>query len=221
MRTRGEPLTSMHDENAEDGVDEKISLLIDSIDNVNQLDREHFFQGTFHAAFKLIPEAQKGSLYELRDGRYVPVYAQGYDMSLLSRLSFAPEEAFIDFECRDTERIVAYESRIERRDDSAFSAETIATFKELGTYADFVSLHAPIQIAGRNIGIICLENFEGRGFSVMSKKILSYYARLISSYYSAWKRIDERNRLVSERMESLRRIAAGLAHELNTPLGAL
>lgn len=205
----------------EDGFYEKVALLVDSIDSLNKLDKTHFFGGTFDAAFRLIPEAQKGSLWELTGELYVPVYAKGYDMGVLGRLAFGKEIAFLDFECRDNAAINAYESWIQGRDEVKFTPEAIETFKALGTYSGFVSLHAPIQVAGRNIGIICLENFEGRGFSRVSKEILKFYARLISSYYTRWMEGEERSRLLAGKLDSLRHLAAGVAHELNTPLGAV
>lgn len=204
-----------------DHLSEKISLLVDSIDSISKLEKPDFLKGVFDAAFKLIPEAQKGSLYELRGGSYVPIFAKGYDMAILSRMCLAPDKVFIDFECRNPLKIEACESRIMGRNESEFTPEQIEIFKALGTYSGFVSLHAQIQVKGDNLGLICLENFEGQGFSSTSKEILKFYACLISSFYSKLIEQEQKTLLLSGKIDSLRQLAAGVAHEVNTPLGAI
>lgn len=164
--------------------DKKVSYIIDSLDDAHKLSKRSFLQRVFEATFKLIPEAEKGSFYELNDDKYIPIFSMNYDFELLKKLSFNKDEAFIDFECYDTSSIDAYQIYISKRDDSQFSEDVIKTFKELGTYSDFSSLYAPIKVNGVNLGLICLENFSGLGFKSFSKKILKFYAKLISNFYT-------------------------------------
>ncbi|WP_246577868.1 HD-GYP domain-containing protein [Clostridium psychrophilum] len=60
----------------------------------------------------------------------------------------------------------------------------IEIFKKLGTYSDFTSLYAPVQVEGVNVGLISLDVFNKTGFSKNSKKILKFYAQIISNFYS-------------------------------------
>lgn len=163
---------------------DSLSLIIDSLDNLHGLDQHEFLGHAFEAAFGLIPEAQKGSLYELQGDRYRPVFARGYDFEVLSRISFGLEDAFIDFGIDEAAPIQAYETRIEGRDEASFPPETIEVFKALGTYSGFNSLYSPIRVDGINRGLISLEKFGEGNFSRLSHKVLQYYARLISEFYA-------------------------------------
>lgn len=165
--------------------DKKVSYIIDSLDDAaHKLSKRDFLHRVFEATFKLIPEAQKGSFYELNGELYIPIFSKNYDLELLQRLSFSKDEAFIDFECRNSSDINAYEIYISKRDDSKFSEEVVQTFKDLGTYGNFHSLYAPIKVNGVNLGLICLENFDGQGYKSFSRKILKFYAQLISNFYT-------------------------------------
>ncbi len=173
--------------------DKKVSYIIDSLDDAHRLSKRSFLQRVFEATFKLIPEAEKGSFYELNEKKYEPIFSMNYDFELLKKLSFNMNEAFIDYECYDTASIDAYQVYILKRDDSKFSEDVIETFKALGTYSDFYSLYAPIKVSGVNLGMICLENFSGSGFKSFSKKILKFYAQLISNFYTQ-KLLQEREK---------------------------
>lgn len=162
----------------------KVSYIIDSLDDVHKLSKRGFLQRVFEAAFKLIPEAEKGSFYELNDDKYIPIFSNNYDLELLKKLSFSKDEAFIDFECSNASSIDAFQVYISKRDDSKFTEDVIKVFKELGTYSNFTSLYAPIKVKGVDLGLICLENFNGTGFTHLSKKILKFYAQLISNFYA-------------------------------------
>lgn len=170
--------------NIEEILYSKIALIVDSFIDAYKLDNKDFLKKVFDAAFKLIPEAEKGSLFELKGDKYVPIFANGYDFKLLQKLEFTKEEFFIGFECYDITSIDAYEFYTFKRDDNKFSKEILDVFKKLGTYSDFTSLYAPIQVEGVNIGLICLENFSKIGYSKASKKILKFYAQMISNMYS-------------------------------------
>ncbi len=163
---------------------DKISLIVDSLGSLGRLDKREFLKQVFEATFELIPEAQKGSLFELQGETFRPIFCRGYDFSVLSRILFGRDEAFVDFEVGSKTSIVARETRITGRDPAIFSAETIEAFGVLGTLSGFTALYAPISVAGLNVGILSLEKFDDTGFLDLSRKILQYYARLISQFYA-------------------------------------
>lgn len=162
----------------------KIVLAVDSFANMHTMSKKDFLEKIFIGAFKLIPEAEKGSFYELIGEEYIPIFSNGYDFETLKKLIFKREDAFDDYQCSDIAKIDAYEKRIENRDENMFSEETINIFKELGTYSNFTTLYAPIQVEGTNVGMICVDCFNKTGYSQTSKKILKFYAQIISNFYS-------------------------------------
>lgn len=162
----------------------KIVNVFDSFENMHKMSKDDFLEKIFVGAFKLIPEAQKGSFFELVEDKYVPIFCNGYDMDVLRKLEFKREDAFIEYQCSDVSSIEAYEIYIERRDDSKYSEEMINIFKSLGTYNSYTSLYAPIQVEGVNVGIICFECFDKKSFSKDSKKVLKFYAQIISNFYA-------------------------------------
>lgn len=164
---------------------EKYSKIVEAAVNTDKLSKEEFFRKVFDSAFELIPEAQKGSYYECVGDKFIPVFAKGYDMDILKKLEFDKNNVFIGFEwIKDSGRINSYETYIEKREDSLYSETTLEAFKQLGTYADFASLYAPIQVAGVNTGLLCLENFQEKMFSKSSKILLKLYVQLISNFYT-------------------------------------
>jgi HD-GYP domain-containing protein (c-di-GMP phosphodiesterase class II) len=162
----------------------KIILTVDSFVNMHTMSKSDFLKKIFDGAFKLIPEAEKGSFYELVGEEYIPIFSNGYDFQTLQKLVFNRKDVFADYQCSDIASIDAYEIYVEQRDDTKFTEETINIFKELGTYSNFTSLYAPIQVEGVNVGIICVDCFNKTGFSKTSKKILKFYAQIISNFYS-------------------------------------
>lgn len=162
----------------------KIVFEVDSFVNMHTMNKNDFLEKIFIGAFKLIPEAEKGSFYELVGDKYIPIFANGYNFKTLQKLVFNRSDAFIEYQCSDVASIEAYEIYIENRDDTKYTEEVINIFKELGTYSNFTCLYAPIQVEGVNVGIICLECFNKTGFSKISKKILKFYAQIISNFYT-------------------------------------
>ena len=158
--------------------------IVDAFVNRGHLSTHDFFERVFESAFDLIPSAEKGSYYELEDKMFKPIFSRGYDMKVLKRLAFTEEDLFIGFVVDEPGEIEVYEFYNTQRDDSKFSKEDITTFKALGTYSEFTSLYAPIQVDGANIGLICCERFDGRRYSDRSKLILKLYAQLISNFYT-------------------------------------
>jgi polar amino acid transport system substrate-binding protein len=187
----------------DDRLYEKLSLIIDSLDSLYKLDKRDFLRKVFESAFELIPEAQKGSLYELDGERYRPIFCRGYDFEVLSRISFSRDEAFIDFAVDENASITAYETRISGRDPAKFPPETMAAFAELGTLAGFTSLYAPINVEGITVGLISLEKFDEGNFPGLSRKVLQYYARLISQFYSQKLYQERQTRLYQDIVTSL------------------
>jgi len=195
-----------------DYIYDRFELVIGSCDHIHKLSKSEFVSKLFNDAFKLIPEAEKGSFYELVEDRYVPYCSKGYDEAVLSRLSFGIEEAFVDFECSSVHEIVARQIHIKSRDAELFDSETIAVFKALGTYENFTSLYAPVQADGLNIGMICLENFSGNPFSSLSVRTLKFYAQLMSSYYA--QRLNQ-ERISQVHMETVSALVSSI--EVNDP----
>ncbi len=168
----------------EDNNYNKIVLAVDYFINMDTMSKNDFLEKIFVGALGLIPEAEKGSFFELAGDEYIPIFTKGYDFKTLQKLVFNREDAFIDYQCTDVASIEAYEIYIKKRDDTKFSQEMIDIMKELGTYSDFTSLYAPIQVNGLNVGIITLDCFNKTGFSKTSKKILKFYAQIISNFYT-------------------------------------
>ena len=162
----------------------KIMDIVDSFVNMHNMSKNDFLEKVFIGAFKLIPEAEKGSFYELSGDKYIPIFANGYDFKFLGKLVFDRSDAFIDYECSDVSGIDAYQIYIKKRDDTKFTKEVIEAFKKLGTYSNFTSLYAPVQVEGVNIGLVSLECFNKTDFSKNSKKVLKFYAQIISNFYS-------------------------------------
>jgi len=187
----------------DDKLYDKLTLIIDSLESLYKLDKRGFLKKVFESAFDLIPEAQKGSLYELDGDRYRPIFCRGYDFAVLSRLSFSRDEAFIDFQVDEDSAITAYETRIQGRDSSKFPPETIETFRELGTLSGFTSLYAPINVDGKTVGLISLERFDAGEYPTLSRKVLQNYARLISQFYAQKLYQERKTRLYQDIVSSL------------------
>jgi len=171
-------------ENDEDTDYDKVMNIFESFVNMHNMGKKDFLKKVFDSAFKLIPEAEKGSFYELSGEEYVPILTRGYDFELLKKLVFKRSDAFNDFECSDVSSIDAYQIYINKRDETKFTKEMIDVFKELGTYSNFTSLYAPVQVDGLNVGLLSLDRFNRTDFSKNSKKILKFYAQIISNFYS-------------------------------------
>lgn len=181
----------------------KLSIIADAFVNTNDLGKKEFFSHVFETAFLLIPEAQKGSFYELEDDVFRPIFCKGYRFDLLSQLTFSKDEAFIDFESYSTQAIDAYQVNITKRDDSLFSERQINIFKQLGTYSDFASLYAPIKCEGLKVGLLCIENFDEKTFSETSRLILKIFAQLISNFYTLKVQKERENKLYREIINAL------------------
>lgn len=162
----------------------KIVQVFDSFENMYKMSKDDFLEKIFIGASKIILEAEKGSFFELIGDEYIPVFSKGYDIEVLKKLVFKKEDAFVDYQCSAVSSIEAYEINVEERDETKYSKEMIDIFKKLGTYNDYTSLYAPIQVDGLNVGIICFDCFNKKGFSNISKKILKFYAQMISNFYT-------------------------------------
>ncbi len=162
----------------------KLECVVDVFGDIYKLSKEQFLNNIFKSAFDLIPEAEKGTYFELQGEKYNPILSQGYDLNTIKNLEFSKSDIHVGFEGIKENEIDAYESCVNKRDEEKMSIETINILKKLGTYSNFKSLYAPIKVNGVNIGIICLDNFNNLGFNKDSKKLLKYYAQLISEFYS-------------------------------------
>ncbi len=181
----------------------KFNIISNAFVNTNNLSKKDFLSRIFETAFLLIPEAQKGSFYELEGEIYRPIFCRGYDFNLLSQLTFNKDSAFIGFESGTTEGIEAYRAIITKRDDSLFSAEQISIFKQLGTYSNFASLYAPIMFGNLKMGLLCIDNFDEKMFSETSRLILKIYAQLISNFYTLKVHQERENKRFQEIINAL------------------
>ncbi len=170
--------------NNEDTLAYKYSLIAESFVNTNRLEKDEFFEGAFNSIFRLIPEAQKGSFFELEDGMYRPIFTKGYDLELLKKLNLSKTDAFLDFDSSETQIIDSFQVKVLKRDESKFTKEIIDVYKKLGIYENYISLYAPIKLESTKVGLICFENFEIENFSLESRILLKIYAQLISNFYT-------------------------------------
>ena len=190
-------------DNIESVMEDNYRIIVDTFVNMSSLSKHDFFAKVFDSVFKLIPSAEKGSYYERDVDVFRPIFSNGYDMTLLQNLSFDEKDLFIGFEVSKPGEIEVYEFHNDRRDDSKFSDEDITVFKALGTYYEFVSLYAPIQIAGKNVGLICCERFDGKGYSQSDKLILKLYAQLISNFYTQMVQRENERTMLNEIIDSM------------------
>ena len=66
-------------ENNEDTDYDKVMNIFESFVNMHNMGKDEFLKKVFDSAFKLIPEAEKGSFYELSGEKYIPILTRGYD----------------------------------------------------------------------------------------------------------------------------------------------
>lgn len=165
-------------------INEKIEQIVDAFTYTESMSKMAFIHKAFFSVFNLIPEAEKGSYYELIDSEYLPLLSNGYDFDLLSKLKFHKDDSFVDYICEDVAQIKAYSRQVEKRSNANFSKDMIETFKKLGTYESFYTMYAPIIVNKHILGIICLDNFSHTAFTDMSKNILTFYAQMISNFYT-------------------------------------
>lgn len=164
--------------------EEKYELLSRAFVNTNGLTKEAFIKNGFDTAFQLMPEAQKGSYFELKGDYYCPVYSQGYNKSDLDLLSFHKDTAFVEFDSPNDQEIDAFEVHIQNREKGDYSDQVLDAMKRLGTYENFRSLYSPIKIASKKIGIVCFENFTDNSFSNESKSFLKIFSQMFSNFYT-------------------------------------
>lgn len=203
MNTKDLSFTNNSITKNEESLADKFSIIANVFVNTNNLEKQDFFSRIFDTAFQLIPEAQKGSFYELDGDIFRPIFSKGYDFELLSQLTFSTDEAFIDYESPSSQLIDSYQVIIHKRDDSLFSEKQIDIYKKLGTYSNFVSLYAPIKFDDIKIGLFCIENFEMHIFSDTSKLVLKIFAQLISNYYSFKVHQERENKRYKEIINAL------------------
>lgn len=151
--------------------------------NTDNLSKEEFLHQVFETAFELIPEAQKGSFYEVENGYFMPVMSRGYDIEILSQLKFSEKDIFIGYDVKSSQEVEVNQVHVTQRDDK-FSSSEIEIFKALGTYENFTSLYTPIKYHGKMIGLLSLENFDSQIFSEESETVLKIYGQSISNIYA-------------------------------------
>jgi len=138
----------------------KIELIVDSFINSSNLSKDEFLEKVFTSVFELIPEAEKGSYFELSGDYYVPLFSKGYDKELLSKLKYKKDEVFNFLDYNDHFGLKTYNKNIKKKLSTVFDEETTSIFKSLGTYTDFIAIYVPIELSNSTVGIIGLDNFN-------------------------------------------------------------
>ncbi len=161
---------------------DRFEMVIGSCDYLHQLSKREYMVQVFRDVFKLVPEAQKGSFYELVDDRFVLVCSKGYDESLLSKLPAKVRGMFFGPESSAELDLEPQQIHVESWSDSGLEPETLELLEMLGLCDNYISLYCPIKVAGANVGIICLENFSHKKFSKISVKTLKFYSQQVSTY---------------------------------------
>ncbi|MBS4537620.1 HD-GYP domain-containing protein [Clostridium sp. D2Q-11] len=162
----------------------RLEEIMDSFIEVYKLRKDEFIKRSFESIFTLIEEADKGTLFELRDEYYYPIESKGYNVDILNKLKFKKGETFIDAKDVDSKKVNSYIDHLTKDSNKALPETTIELLNELGTNTEFDTLYAPIISEGNIIGMISLDSFSLPTFSEDSRKILRYYAQLISEFYS-------------------------------------
>lgn len=145
---------------------------------------------SFNILFDLIVEGEKGSYYEKFGDDFIPIISKGYDIRLLRQLKFSIDDLFIDFKGTKGKHLDPHIIHVDKRDDSKFDKKTLDIFKQLGTYENFYSLHAPIKVGDEVVGLVCFENFSDQSFSLESKNIVNIFSQQLSNVY-LMKRLQE------------------------------
>ncbi|MBN1501186.1 MAG: HD-GYP domain-containing protein [Spirochaetes bacterium] len=156
--------------------------MLDIVEESETLNKKEFISKAFLHLFKLIPEAQKGTLYELQGTVFVPIVCKGYSIELLKKLQLNHSNIHVGFDGLNNTRIDSYQIHVKSRDHEKFSPESLEILKKLGTYSGFHSIYSPIVVHNEIIGIFSLENFTG-GFEDFSLRILKFFSRLFSQHY--------------------------------------
>ena len=165
-------------------ISHKLEEIMDSFTNVYKLNKDDFIKKSFDSIFNVIKEADKGTLFELKDGYYYPIASKGYDKRTIKNLKFKKGETFIDLKDIKDNKIEAFIERIDNNNYNKFKEDTSKVLKKLGTDIAFDTLYAPIIAEKQIIGMISLDSFSNPSFNEDSQKILRYYAQLISEFYN-------------------------------------
>ncbi len=162
----------------------KLEIILDSFSDIYKMNKDEFIKTSFHTVFSLIPEAEKGSVFEFNDDEYNVITSKGYDEEILKEIKFKKGDALVDILQKDIKNIEAYVDKVSNRVNECQSHKTKELLKKLGTYEDFISLYAPLVVENKVKGMISVDNFNNINYSEDSKRVLKYYAQLISEFYS-------------------------------------
>ena len=166
-------------------LENKMQRLIGSFANTYKMSKEEFLKNSFDNLFELIPEAEKGSMFELKGGFYSPIVSRGYDLKTINELHFKEDTAFLLHTGMKGEEIEVYTATIPSRiKDTRLPKETKGILEKLGTLNEFTTMYAPIRAGNNTIGMIAADRFDGGKFDPDSILVMKYYAHLISEFYN-------------------------------------
>ncbi|MTI67700.1 MAG: HD-GYP domain-containing protein [Firmicutes bacterium] len=179
----------------------KFESVLESFSDINKLSEKDFLKKCFKTVFSLVNEAEKGTLFELKDGYYYPIVNRGYDKNLMKGLFFKKGDTFVDIKSPVTNKIEAYTKKIKMDSNKRLPKETKKVLKKMGTLDNFNMLYAPIVVDDEIIGMISIDS--KKDFSEESQSILKYYAQLISQFYNERARQDKLTNTYLETVKAL------------------
>jgi len=161
-----------------DGICKKYELIIGSFDHIHTLGKVEFINKIFDDMFQLMPEAQKGSYYELVNTHYVHICSRGYEKSQVAEMPLEVTELAPGLGRGFTGEIEVRQSCEETKDNKRFKQDAIVLLPS----KRHTTLYATVNGGGARIGLLCIDNFSDSPFSSLSVRTIKYFAQLLSAY---------------------------------------
>lgn len=138
---------------------------------------EDYLQTLLFELVKLIPEAQKGSVWLLEGDNYKCVAVYNYDEEVKNATFKASEDNYgpVIGENKVIELLEAYKLNLESSKSELWKRKGVTDPK-------FIPLVGSVKIGEKRLVIISVDNFEGKRFSETSKKILQILVDLLSLF---------------------------------------
>ena len=185
---------------------------------------DDLLQAILDTALSCVPGAQRGSLLVLEGDRLVYRAAQGYDLETLRRVSF-PSDPY---------RAYFLPSRVAQIDDfiawdaAHLNAASNAILREFG-YVEQIrrSLLGGIYVGGRFYGALVLDNLRShKPYPPEAETLAMLFAEQAGALIEQALLIEQLRQtstmlIEAEKLASLGRYIAGIAHEINNPLTAV
>ncbi|ACJ75598.1 hypothetical protein THA_1146 [Thermosipho africanus TCF52B] len=142
---------------------------------------EDFLQKVLEDIVQIIPEAEKGTVWLIKDGKYKCVAEVGYKDA--TKLEFPPEKTSYGQKIEEMIKEGYTVFEIEGAKDLVSTSPLAETFKNYGMFdPNFRPLLGVFKVGNNVIGNISIDNFSGISFSSESKKILEQYVKILSNF---------------------------------------